>query len=116
MEALKEYFAPQINTLCGDCQRRLVQNPLRILDCKIDGKSELIKNAPTMESFLSDEDKQYFEEVQKALRAFDIDFVVDTRLVRGLDYYSQTVFEITYEDQPHQSITSFLAVVVVIIV
>ncbi|HHU79813.1 MAG: histidine--tRNA ligase [Bacilli bacterium] len=98
VEALKEYFAPQINTLCGDCQRRLVQNPLRILDCKIDGKSELIKNAPTMESFLSDEDKQYFEEVQKALRAFDIDFVVDTRLVRGLDYYSQTVFEITYED------------------
>lgn len=99
VEALRSYFASGINELCQDCQRRLIQNPLRILDCKVDSDHESVKNAPMLADYLSDEDREYFEQVKKALDTFDVDYQVDQRLVRGLDYYSQTVFEIACQDQ-----------------
>jgi len=91
---LIEYLEPNIDKLCEDCQARYQKNPLRILDCKVDHESEIIKNAPKTIDSLNEESKKHFEEVQKYLRLMDIDFTVDTRLVRGLDYYNHTVFEI----------------------
>lgn len=93
-KALKEYFQNNIGDLCGDCQRRYLQNPLRILDCKVDKDSEQIKNAPKLSDYLSDESKEYFEKVLVGLQALDIEYQIDETLVRGLDYYGDTVFEV----------------------
>lgn len=93
-EALIKYFEPRINELCPDCQERLKKNPLRILDCKFDAEHELIKNAPVMLDYLNEESKNRFEDVQNYLDVLDIDYEVDPKIVRGLDYYSHTVFEI----------------------
>lgn len=89
---LINYFKPHINNLCVDCQNRLEKNPLRILDCKIDHESEIIKNAPKME--LTKESKEYFEKVKHYLDILEIPYIVDDKLVRGLDYYTDTVFEV----------------------
>ena len=91
-ENLINYFKPHINDLCVDCQNRLEKNPLRILDCKIDHESEIIKNAPKME--LTKESKEYFEKVKHYLDILEIPYIVDDKLVRGLDYYTDTVFEV----------------------
>lgn len=93
-EALIKYFEPRINELCEDCQERLKKNPLRILDCKYDAEHELIKNAPVMLDYLNEESKNRFEDVQNYLDVLDIEYEVDPRIVRGLDYYCHTVFEI----------------------
>lgn len=93
-EALIKYFEPFINDLCEDCQERLKKNPLRILDCKVDAESEIIKNAPIMLDYLNEESKNRFMDVQNYLDVLDIDYEVDPKIVRGLDYYSHTVFEI----------------------
>lgn len=93
-EALIKYFEPFINDLCEDCQERLKKNPLRILDCKVDAESEIIKNAPVMLDYLNEESKNRFMDVQNYLDVLDIDYEVDPKIVRGLDYYSHTVFEI----------------------
>lgn len=93
-EKLIEYFRPKIDSLCEDCKERLEKNPLRILDCKTDGESEILKNAPLTLDYLNEESKARFEQVQKYLRDLEIDFEVEPRLVRGLDYYNHTVFEI----------------------
>lgn len=93
-EALINYFEPHINQLCEDCQERLRKNPLRILDCKVDADSEIIKNAPVMLDYLNEESKNRFMDVQNYLDVLDIDYEVDPKIVRGLDYYSHTVFEI----------------------
>lgn len=93
-ETLIKYFEPRINELCPDCQERLKKNPLRILDCKFDAEHELIKNAPVMLDYLNEESKNRFEDVQNYLDVLDIDYEVDPKIVRGLDYYSHTVFEI----------------------
>lgn len=93
-KALIKYFEPHINELCEDCQERLRKNPLRILDCKVDAESEIIKNAPVMFDYLNDESRNRFEDVQNYLDVLDIDYEVDPKIVRGLDYYSHTVFEI----------------------
>lgn len=93
-EALIKYFEPFINDLCEDCQERLKKNPLRILDCKVDDESEIIKNAPIMLDYLNEESKNRFMDVQNYLDVLDIDYEVDPKIVRGLDYYSHTVFEI----------------------
>ncbi len=93
-EALIKYFEPFINDLCEDCQERLKKNPLRILDCKVDAESEIIKNAPIMLDYLNEESKNRFMDVQNYLDVLDIDYEVNPKIVRGLDYYSHTVFEI----------------------
>lgn len=93
-EALIKYFESRINELCPDCQERLKKNPLRILDCKFDADHELIKNAPLMLDYLNEESKNRFEDVQNYLDVLDIEYEVDPKIVRGLDYYSHTVFEI----------------------
>jgi len=92
-EALKEHFRSGISSLCEDCNRRLEKNPLRILDCKVDREHPLLKSAPKIDAFLSPEAKAYFQEVLKILAAAGIDFEIDPNLVRGLDYYTDTVFE-----------------------
>ena len=93
-KVLQEYFAPHIDELCGDCHRRLEQNPLRILDCKEDADSPLIQNAPHLSDCLNQESKDYFQSVLNALDAMGIAYEIDDRLVRGLDYYTHTVFEV----------------------
>ena len=92
--ALKEYFKNDIKNMCEDCQKRFDKNPLRILDCKVDGEKDIIKNAPKITDYLSEEAKERFETVQKYLDLMGIEYVVDTNIVRGLDYYDHTVFEV----------------------
>lgn len=91
-EALLEYFKPKLTTMCSDCNERYNHNPLRLLDCKID--KEIVKDAPSIDTFLSDESLKYFEEVKKYLTILGIPYNVDPKLVRGLDYYTSIVFEI----------------------
>lgn len=80
--------------MCADCKRRYEQNPLRILDCKVDHEKEIMKTAPKMQDYLNEESQAYFEEVLEGLDALGIPYEVDDRLVRGLDYYTHTVFEV----------------------
>ena len=93
-KALIEYFEPNIKSLCEDCNDRLLKNPLRILDCKVDKDNELLKGAPKTIDYLNDESKTRFEKVKEYLDELGIEYEVDTNLVRGLDYYNHTVFEI----------------------
>lgn len=93
-EVIKEYLSKDYDNLCDTCKERLSKNPLRILDCKYDGEREYIKNAPKTLDYLNEESKSYFEEVKSALESLGIPFIEDSTLVRGLDYYSHTVFEI----------------------
>ncbi len=93
-EALKEHFAPHLEELCGDCRRRYVQNPLRILDCKVDHDHPAVRNAPRLTDYLNEASREYFDQVLKALTGLGIAYEVDDRLVRGLDYYTHTVFEV----------------------
>lgn len=93
-DALIEYFKPHINTLCEDCKTRFLKNPLRILDCKIDKETQILKNAPSILDYLNEESKKHFENVKKYLEALDIEYVVNPKIVRGLDYYTNTVFEV----------------------
>lgn len=93
-EALKNHFEPHLNELCGDCHRRYEQNPLRILDCKVDHDLDCMKDAPKLSDYLNEESKDYFNRVLKALDTLGIPYEIDERLVRGLDYYTHTVFEV----------------------
>ncbi len=92
-KALREYFASQIDELCEDCRNRLEKNPMRILDCKVDRNSDILKNAPVISDYLNETSKAYFENLLKTLDYMDIKYEVNPRLVRGLDYYTDTVFE-----------------------
>lgn len=96
-DALIEYFKPYINDLCEDCKSRFLKNPLRILDCKIDSNKEIFKNAPKIIDYLNEESKKHFEDLQKYLKALDIEYIINPNLVRGLDYYTHTVFEVEAE-------------------
>lgn len=93
-EALKAHFEPHRHTLCPDCQVRIDKNPLRILDCKVDQDHPAVIEAPTPIDHLTPASKAYFDEVLSYLDAAKIDYECAPRLVRGLDYYSNTVFEI----------------------
>lgn len=93
-QALLDYFKPYINDLCEDCKERYSKNPLRILDCKVDASKEIMKNAPKIVDYLNEESKSHFESVKKYLDALGIEYVVNPNLVRGLDYYTHTVFEV----------------------
>jgi len=96
-KALIEYFKPHLDNLCDDCKSRYSKNPLRILDCKIDSKSDILKNAPRITDYLNETSKEHFIKVKEYLEAMEIDYVCDSNLVRGLDYYTHTVFEVTSE-------------------
>lgn len=90
---LKEYLKKDIDSLCSDCQRRFVKNPLRILDCKVDSKSSVLLNAPAPLDHLNTESKEHFEKMLEYLDAMKVDYIIDNSLVRGIDYYTHTVFE-----------------------
>lgn len=96
---LKAYFEPHLEELCEDCKRRFATNPLRMLDCKVDGESEIMKNAPKIADYLSEVDNKYFEDLCKALEVLGVPYKINNRMVRGLDYYTNDIFEIIYEDQ-----------------
>ncbi|MBR3897894.1 MAG: histidine--tRNA ligase [Bacilli bacterium] len=92
--ALLDYFKPHLNDLCDDCKNRYEKNPLRILDCKVDGEKEIMKSAPKMIDYLNEESKNHFDEVLKYLDEMNIEYVINPKIVRGLDYYTHTVFEV----------------------
>ncbi len=92
--ALIKYFAPHITSLCEDCQARYLNNPLRILDCKVDANNELLKNAPITLDYLNEASADRFNKVKHYLTLLKIEYNIDPRIVRGLDYYNHTVFEI----------------------
>lgn len=93
-KALIDYFKPHIDTLCDDCKIRIDKNPLRILDCKADSDKEIMKNAPKILDYFNEESRERFEKVKEYLDLLEIDYEVDPTIVRGLDYYNHTVFEI----------------------
>jgi histidyl-tRNA synthetase len=97
-EALREHFTPYREELCPDCQRRLEENPLRILDCKRPQCQPAIQAAPRSIDFLCPDCRAHFEEVQAHLDRLGIPYRVDHTLVRGLDYYTRTVFELASRD------------------
>ena len=96
--ALVEYLTPHINDLCEDCQNRIKTNPLRILDCKVDDQSEILKNAPSILDYHSKESNDRFNKILTYLDYLDIDHEVDNTLVRGLDYYDYMVYELKLND------------------
>ena len=100
---LTEYFTEEADELCEDCRRRLEKNPLRILDCKIDGLKDFMDDAPKIETCLCDDCREHFNAVKKFLTAAGVPFEVNPRLVRGLDYYTKTAFEIQYAPLGAQS-------------
>ena len=93
-EALLNYFRPHIDSLCEDCKKRFEKNPLRILDCKVDHDLDIMKNVPKIYDYLNETSKKHFEDVQKYLKCLNIEYVVNPNIVRGLDYYTHTVFEV----------------------
>jgi len=93
-QALKDFLQPHINNLSETSRKRFDSNPMRILDTKIDFEIALLQEAPTITSFLTPDDANHFDEVQIYLEALDVPFTLDTALVRGLDYYTRTTFEI----------------------
>lgn len=100
---LTEFFTEEADELCSDCQRRLEKNPLRILDCKVDGLKDFMDDAPKIETCLCDDCREHFNGVKKFLTAAGVAFTIDNRLVRGLDYYTKTAFEIQYAPLGAQS-------------
>ena len=92
-KALKEYFEGYKDQLCATCLSRLERNPMRILDCKSPVCSEIAKNAPKVTDYLCDDCKEHFTSVQNFLTEMGIRFEINPTIVRGLDYYSRTVFE-----------------------
>ncbi|WP_029522993.1 histidine--tRNA ligase [Persephonella sp. KM09-Lau-8] len=93
MEVLKEFLESKREFLCEDCQSRIERNPLRVLDCKVESCKEITKEAPALIDFLSEESLKRYDELKEYLKALNIEFVENPRLVRGLDYYTDTVFE-----------------------
>lgn len=102
-KALKEYFSNNIENLCGTCKDRLERNPMRILDCKSPVCSEIAAKAPVVLDYLCDDCRGHFEQVKAHLKAQNIEFTVNPHIVRGLDYYTRTVFEFVSGDIGAQS-------------
>lgn len=105
-EALVKHFEPRIEEFCSDCQSRLHTNPLRILDCKKDRDHELMKSAPSILTYLNEESAAYFEKVKQYLNDLGISYEIDPNLVRGLDYYNHTAFEIMSNAEGFGAITT----------
>jgi len=96
-EQLKGYLSDKMPSLCSDCERRAVTNPLRVFDCKVESCKEVVLGAPSISEFLCQTCQEHFESLQGYLNGSDIRFVLNNRLVRGLDYYNRTTFEIQTE-------------------
>ncbi len=97
-EALKAYFESRKDELCDTCKTRLEKNPMRILDCKSPICSEIASNAPIILDYLCEECSDHFEKLKSYLTALEIEYTVDPKIVRGLDYYTKTVFEFVTTD------------------
>ncbi len=95
-EALRKALEPVAPKMCVDCQRRAVTNPLRVFDCKVPEDQPIIEKLPRISQFLDEPCRKHFEEVKEILRAVGVEFQLNDRLVRGLDYYSRTAFEFTH--------------------
>ncbi len=102
-QKLQHFFSDKLNDLCHDCQTRFDKNPMRILDCKADADKDFMSEAPKIKDCLCDDCREHFDSVQKLLKAAEVDFSIDDRLVRGLDYYTKTAFEIQYTPLGAQS-------------
>lgn len=97
-KALLDYLNAHRDSLCSACRERMERNPLRVLDCKNPECREVVKNAPRTIEYLDDECRAHFEELKSLLKDTGIEFEVDTGIVRGLDYYTRTVFEFVSEE------------------
>src|ERR1700726_2265277 len=95
-EALRKALAPVVGKMCVDCQRRAVTNPLRVFDCKVPEDQPIIEKLPRISQFLDEPCRTHFEAVQAILKSVGVPFVLNDRLVRGLDYYTQRAFEFTH--------------------
>ena len=95
-EALRKALEPVVDKMCGDCQRRAVTNPLRVFDCKVPEDQPIIDKLPRISQFLDEGCRKHFQEVQEILKAVEVPFTLNDRLVRGLDYYTRTAFEFTH--------------------
>lgn len=102
-EKLQDFFRDKLDELCEDCKKRFETKPLRLLDCKIDGNKDFTQNVPKAEDSLCEDCKNHFDAVKKYLDSARIKYEVDSRLVRGLDYYTKTAFEIKYAPLGAQS-------------
>ena len=91
---LKRFLAQKVNALCGDCQKRAETNPLRVFDCKVDTCKKQIMDAPSILEYICDDCREHFSSLQGYLKDLGIPFSINHRLVRGLDYYTRTCFEI----------------------
>ena len=96
-EALKDHFRPHLDTMCADCRNRFDRNPLRMIDCKVDADKDCVKSAPRLIDYLCDECREHFEGLKKGLDEIGIGYEIDPNIVRGLDYYTRTVFEFVSE-------------------
>src|SRR5699024_6461212 len=107
-QALVEHFTPYIGELCSDCQNRIDTNPLRILDCKTDQDHPAMATAPAVLHYLNETSQTYFTKVKKFLDGMNIPYEVDPTMVRGLDYYNHTAFEIMSNAEGFGAITTLL--------
>jgi histidyl-tRNA synthetase len=103
IEALKQYYSDYAAQLCPDCKARLIKNPLRLLDCKKTSCQKIAEAAPQSVDYLCDECKTHFQSVECYLNALELSFQLNHKLVRGLDYYTRTVFEIQPQEEGAQS-------------
>ena len=97
-DALREYLKPRYDELCDTCKGRYERNPLRIIDCKSEVCQDIVKDAPKLLDYICDDCREHFEQFKACLDAMDINYTIDTGIVRGLDYYTKTVFEIISGD------------------
>jgi histidyl-tRNA synthetase len=95
-EALRKALDPVKDTMCADCQRRAVTNPLRVFDCKVPEDQPIIETLPRITQFLGEDSRKHFDAVQEILAKVGVRYTLNDRLVRGLDYYTRTAFEFTH--------------------
>jgi histidyl-tRNA synthetase len=95
-EALRKALEPVVGKMCADCQRRAVTNPLRVFDCKVPEDQPIIETLPRISQFLDEGCRTHFEQVKEILKSAGVEFHINNRLVRGLDYYTRTAFEFTH--------------------
>lgn len=96
-KALVRFLEPAHDALCADCKRRIVNNPLRCFDCKVPSDQDRMREAPSIQKYLCAECRDHFDRVRSSLDAYGVDYALDPRLVRGLDYYRRTAFEVVVE-------------------
>lgn len=97
-KALKDYFRPHLNDMCSTCRDRFEKNPLRMIDCKEEGCKKITANAPKILDYLCDDCRSHFEKVKSLLTGLGVEYTINPDIVRGLDYYTRTVFEFVSTD------------------